>query len=189
MDFSVLKKLKIGGVELVKLTINGIRVWASGYTGYTNLVPLSTDKDGSIFNGTGYRDDALLRSSDGAVSISMWDKGNVVTGFIPINGALDVLRIKGVVWAGNNDGKDRYICYYDSNKNFIYALNYRVAGNYKTVLTITVDANGIETLVYNYDYEGSNTLLNSVRSSSYVRIMAKGVGADMIVTVNEEITE
>ena len=43
MDFSVIKKLTIGGIELKQLFINGVKVWAMKT--FTNQVPISTDTD------------------------------------------------------------------------------------------------------------------------------------------------
>ena len=56
------------------------------------------------------------------------------------------------------------------------------------IVTITRDTNGVETFVFNQEYGNTNSLLNNIRTVvKYFRITARGKGADMIVTVNEEI--
>lgn len=56
IDFSGIKKLSIGGVELKQLFINGIQVWKAGYT---NLIKIATTDPGgtAIYGDVGYKDD------------------------------------------------------------------------------------------------------------------------------------
>jgi hypothetical protein len=56
------------------------------------------------------------------------------------------------------------------------------------VVTITRDSEGVETFVFNQEYGDTNSFLNAVRQASYIRITARGKGADFIVTLNEEIS-
>lgn len=182
MDLSVYKSLRINGVELVKLVIGGVVAWAKKT--YTNLVPLSTDTDGSIFNGVGYKDNVRLSSSGGISGSSQ--NGSVTTGFIPWGGDADILRLKGVEWVA--DGKHYYVNFYNEAKAFLdyFSANMADGGSYDHVVTVTRE-NGVTTYVWNVDYGTSNTLLQHVRAAKYIRITARGNGADMIVTVNEEI--
>lgn len=89
MDFTKLKKLSIGGVELKQLFINGIQVWKSGYK---NWVKYSTESDGvTIYNGgLGYKDGYRIRSG-GAESTQT---GARITGFMPVV-AGDIVRLTG----------------------------------------------------------------------------------------------
>lgn len=189
MDFSSVKKITIPEGVVKKIECNGIVLWKS----FTNLVPTSTDTDGSIFNGVGYKDNVRLSSSGGVSSSAQ--NGSVTTGFIPINGAEDVIRLKGVEWLKTtaNYGGHFYFVFYDKDKksrgyNDYMASQAQGAGDYDHILTATRDENGVETFVWNKDYGTSNTLLQWIRSASYVRITARGKGADMIVTINEEIS-
>ena len=187
MDFRTLKKLTIDGVELKKLLINVIEVWR----GFTNQVPISTDTDGSIYNGVGYKENVRL-SSSGGISGSA-QNGSVTTGFIPWYGDTTILRLKGVEWlnAQSQYGGHYYVVFYDANKKSRSGDNDYVnsgATHISHILTITRDENGVETFVFNKDYGTTNSLLQWVRSASYIRITARGKGADMIVTINEEIT-
>jgi hypothetical protein len=88
IDFTKIKKLTIGGVELKQLFINGIQVWKSGYK---NWVKFSTTDDGkTIYNGgKGYKTGYRVRSGgqEGGRSDA------ICTGFIPYKQG-DILRIK-----------------------------------------------------------------------------------------------
>lgn len=89
MDFTKIKKLTIGDVELKQLFINGIQVWKSGYK---NWVKYSTEADGvTIYNGgLGYKNGYRIRSggAEGAISTAS------CTGFIPVKGG-DIIRVGG----------------------------------------------------------------------------------------------
>lgn len=192
IDFTKIKKLTIGGVELKQLLINGIQVWKA--ISFTNQVPISTDTDGSIFNGVGYKENVRLSSSGGISSSAQ--NGSVTTGFIPWYGDTTYLRMKGVHWVDVYDVVSighYYIIPYDANKKpmggggqYISAAEC-VDGNLNRIVTVTRDANGVETVKFSETYGTSNTCLQAFRNAKYIRINAYGKGADMIVTINEEI--
>ncbi len=189
MDFRNIKKLNIGGVELKQLFIGGTQVWKA--ITFTNQVPISTDTDGSIFNGVGYKENVRLSSSGGISSSAV--NGAVTTGFIPWYGDTTVIRMQGVKWLGSTlTAGNLYLMFYDANKksrgtnDYISAGMYS-SGSYNHILTVTRDSNGVETFVWNKDYGTSNSILQWVRSASYVRITAEGKGANFVVTINEEI--
>lgn len=186
IDFSAIKAITIPEGVVTKIVSAGVTLWEA--IRFKNWVPLSTDTDGSIFNGTGYKDNVRL-SSSGGVSGSA-QNGSTTTGFIPINGAADVVRMKGVEWknAYANYTGHYYLNYYDSSKKFLVYISSENHGDFSHVVTVTRDENGVEAIRWNNDYGTTNSILQSVRSASYVRITAYGKGADMIVTVNEEIT-
>lgn len=190
MNLSNLKELIVDGIKLVELKINGVLVWMAKT--FTNQVPISTDTDGSIFNGTGYIENRRLSSSGGLSSSAQ--NGSVTTGFIPFpTGDSTVIRMKGVEWV-NANGKQNghyYIVFYDANKK---ANSSAYSGLIEApptdlghILTVTRDSNGVETIVFNKDYGTSNSLLKWIRSAKFIRITAYGKGADFIVTINEEI--
>lgn len=190
MDFANLKSLTIPEGEVKEIYSGDVLLWKA--ISFTNQVPISTDTDGSIFNGTGYIENRRL-SSSGSLSGSA-QNGSVTTGFIPWYGDTTILRIKGVEWlnATPNYGGHYYIMFYDANKKSQGANDYMSSqvvnyGDLNHILTVTRDANGVETFVFNKDYGTSNSLLQWIRSASYIRITAYGKGADMIVTINEEI--
>jgi hypothetical protein len=187
MDFSNLKELLVDGIKLVELKINGVLVWVAKT--FTNQVPISTDTDGSIYNGTGYKDNARL-SSSGGVSGSA-QAGSVTTGFIPWT-PYQPIRIKGATW-GRISGQHYYLHFYDANKTNVQDSNSALsgdgyeAGNFKGHITVTYDSStGVTT--FSFDNPNMTTGLTSrIKNAKYIRLNAKGTGANLIVTVNEEI--
>ena len=185
MDFANLKTLTIPQGEVTKITSGSTVLWEA--VTYTNQVPISTDTDGSIFNGTGYIENRRLSSSGGLSGSEQ--KGSVTTGFIPWYGDTTYLRMKGVEWknATVNYGGHYYINYYDANKKFLAYLSSQEHGDLTHVVTVTRDSNGVETVKWSETYGTTNTTLQSVRSAKFIRITAYGKGANMVVTINEEI--
>lgn len=192
MDWSKVKKLVIPEGIVTKLVVAGKVLWQA--ITYKNWVPHSTDTDGSIFNGVGYIENRRL-GSNGSLSSST-QNGSVTTGFIPWYGDTTIIRMKGVEWinATPNYGGHYYVIFYDANKKSRggdndWMSSQRVsAGEFSHILTATRDSNGVETFVFDKDYGTTNSFLQWARSASYIRITAYGKGADMIVTINEEIT-
>lgn len=187
IDFSAVKAITIPEGVVTKIVCGAKVLWEK--IRFTNQVPISTDTDGSIFNGVGYKENVRL-SSSGGISGSA-QAGSVTTGFIPFpSGDETVIRMKGVEWwmTSDNYGGHYYINFYDSSKKFLAYLSAGEAPSYTHIVTITRDANGVETVVWNTEYGTTNSLLQVVRTkAAYIRINAKGEGADMIVTINEEI--
>ena len=191
MDFSTVKSLVIPEGEVIKITSGSTVLWEA--ITFTNQVPISTDTDGSIYNGVGYIENRRLSSSGGLSSSAQ--NGSVTTGFIPFDGDNSVIRMKGVEWinAQPTYGGHFYIMFYDANKKVIDSstsnrLESPVSG-LSHIVTITRDSNGVETVVFNKEYGSTNSVLNNIRKSKFIRITARGKGAEMIVTINEEITE
>ena len=186
MDLSAYKTLSLNGIAMKEVLIDGTRVWQRPAK---NWVPLSTDTDGSIYNGKGYKDNVRL-SSSGGVSGSA-QAGSATTGFIPFGGDTDIIRIKGAEWLGTyaSTGGHYYINFYDANKKFLTGLAASAYANQSLthVIVITCDDKGVTTFDFNENYGDTNAFLNDVREASYFRINAYGKGADLIVTVNEEI--
>ncbi|MBR5872533.1 MAG: hypothetical protein IKZ06_02690, partial [Oscillospiraceae bacterium] len=119
IDFSKVKSVTIPEGKVKKILQGAVVLWKS----FTNLVPTSTDTDGSVFNGVGYKENVRL-SSSGGISGSA-QNGSVTTGFIPWYGDTTVLRMKGVIWKNStaNTGGHYYINCYDANKTFLAYLS------------------------------------------------------------------
>lgn len=151
--------------------------------GYTNLVPTSTDTDGSIYNGTGYKDNARLSSSGGVSGTAQ--NGSVVIGFVPYSG-LGKIRIKGATWAGiSADDGHYYISAYAADKTFKVAL---AASDSIAAAVATYDeATGV-TLFDFSQLSVENATRAAFEQAAFFRINARGKGANLIVTVNQEIT-
>ena len=156
---------------------------------YVNRVPISIDTDGSVFNGTGYKDNLRL-SSSGVIKNC---ENSYVTGFIPTKGG-DVIRIFRCDWATLKSAMN-YVCAYDRNFNFI--------GGYATtggVTTLTFTKYGTDIISsYSSDENMNFTMtLASLSNIAYIRVSSAGDApavtctfdiTDMVVTVNEEITD
>lgn len=170
---------------------------------YKNRVPEAEDTTaksiyGEDYNGDGkpdgYKDNARLSSTSGSVSGSA-QNGSVVTGFIPFN-ETDVIRMKGAEWlnATAKYGGHFYFYLYNANKSKIsddcYATSEAYASNagVRSQLSVTYDsATGVTTFKI-IDPEGeSGAFRAAAQSAAFFRINAYGKGANLIVTVNEEI--
>ena len=160
---------------------------------YTNLVPTSTDTDGSIYNGVGYKDNARLGSS-GSVSSSA-QTGSVVTGFIPWTNT-DVICMKGAEWVGTYEayGGFYYLSLYNASKTLI-TNGYVASGTYsedaraRSQLSAVYDSTtGITTFSIIDPADDTGVFRIAAKQAAYFRINAYGKGADLIITVNEEIT-
>lgn len=170
--------------------------------GYTNLVQTATDADDSVYNGEGYKDGSYLNHSTYADTAQ---SGFAVTGFIPFT-YTDTLRMSGVTWAATDKC---CIAFYDANKK---PLSNYIGNGYVNPASASLTSEGIAVLCLGDKSEQSVTTENGVTTFNmtfvgkdttntttggthgragyhikYVRISAQGNGADMVVTVNEEI--
>ena len=190
MIFANVKKLLVPEGQVKQIDSGGIVLWKSGHT---NLVPASIDSDGSIFNGKGYRDGYRLSSSGGLSSMS----GGCVTGFIPVRSA-DLIRMAGVSWYAQLGYC--YLAFYDSGFAVLGSINmYYNADAQKYASTsrgIVKQNSTSDDTAYNYPSESNGvytfdqyvfTSAADAARVAYFRINGYGSGADMIVSVNEEI--
>lgn len=152
-----------------------------------NQVPISTDTDGSIFNGVGYKDNTRLSSSGGVSGTAQ--NGSVTTGFIPFTPG-STIRIKGAEFLGAYDkyGGHWYMIFYDANKGLKVATDGTEISNntgscWRSNYEETTGITTIEVLKGIDSSYGRN-----VDASSYFRMNAYGKGSDLIITVNQEIT-
>lgn len=181
MNLSSYKKLKIDGIELKKLTINGILAWKSGYK---NWVKYSTEADGvTIYNGgLGYKDGYRVRS--GGAEATQYDTS--ITGYIPVKGG-GTVRLSGYDAKNSNAGAGNAINVYDASfANLGQAVNNRADG-YGIFLT-TYPAYGWSSV----KEETTGVYVWKVPPDSniaYMRVTGYTLeqGNRMIVTVNEEI--
>ena len=161
-------------------------------SGYTNLVATSIDTDGSIFNGVGYKDEYRLNSS-GAVAAQT---DSTATGFMPAAKG-DVFRITGVRFGTSaTAGVYGYVSIYDTSKTKLQSVSVDAylgsPSSYGFAITPTPSSGYVyPTDVYTIDFANAPDSMAFVRFSSSIAPIdniAKQSGADMIVTVNEEIT-
>lgn len=146
---------------------------------YTNQLPLATDANGSVYNGTGWAAGYRLNSSGAAEALS----GSYITGFIPAKFG-DTVYLKNVQWqngvnSGLNSGNQR-ISFYDASKKHLAQTNAIAAAG--TLAGIKNDS-GIWTQFTLRNFSGG-TLTNA----AYFRLNCAGITGESIITVNEEIT-
>ena len=149
---------------------------ATKIVSYTNQVSISTDADGNVYNGTGYKDGYRISSSGAEAAL----RSATATGFIPFTKG-QTIRI-----GGEGITYDKYGCllmFYDLSKTVITnaGIGYDKVGN-TTYGTWTTEENSVFCLDPNDTYP--NTLPGN---SGYIRISANGSGANLIVTLDEEI--
>lgn len=198
MDFSVIKKLTIGGIELKQLFINGIQVWKS----FTNQVRQSIASDKTPFNGgLGYWNGQELSGSSGAQRAGT---NYTCTGFIPVKQG-DVIRIKGCNWYSTK--ATNYIVAYTSD--FTHWGSTTTGGVHyygNTATTVNPNKYAIERpqCKGSMDIQPDVSTIVIARNDgntkegfeniAYIRLSVRGTGsgavdgANLIVTVNEEIT-
>jgi hypothetical protein len=153
-----------------------------------NLVESAEDTAaGSLYNGCGYKDNTRLSSSGGVSSSAQ--TGSVTTGFMPWQ-SRGVIRIKGATFP-NASSEHYYIHFYGADKKFLIGGDddtYYAASNAYSAWSIDHDeATGISTIDFS-GFTGGTTIGDAVINAAYFRMNVKGKGADLIVTVNQEIT-
>ena len=143
---------------------------------YTNQVPISIGTDKNIFNGSGYQNGYRLNSS----GLTKEQTNSTVTGFIPAKSG-DVIRIKGYKWYDTSNSLN-YLCAYDSSFNFIGGIISKGTAYTKNPTSSMTGT----------DEEAVLTIAN-ISTIAYVRISVYEqnnnslTGANLIVTVNQEI--
>lgn len=171
-----------GVVTIAEVTGNVvITAKAQAKANFTNLVPLSINADGTDYNvdGDGYANGTYINSS-GAEGIL---KSSTVTGFIPVTAGIKTIRVAGE--GLSIDPTYTRIAGYDANFNLIVNTPYKAmniqhsTGVYYNGKLID-EANTLFTL----ELEKVSGLAKCV----YLRICTFGDGADLIVTVDEEIS-
>lgn len=161
--------------------VNGdvmIIVKAQGRPNFTNLVPLSVNTDGTdyVVDGDGYDNDTYITSSGTLAALS----GYVSTGYIPVTAGTKTIRI-----TGDNiftDIEYTRVAVYDSNfaNPAVEPLKNMGTSIYHGTLTEE------ETTAMTWTVDTTN--MPGHANAPYIRISTKGDGADLVVTVNEEIT-
>ena len=169
----------------------------NGYAGdaeseATNLVPISTDASGAIYNGTGCKNGYRL-SSSGAEKAQ---DHSTLTGYMPFTKS-DILRLTGVKFSeygefgtdglvGGNGigGLYSYLAVYDSSKTLLHCVQCSKS---------TIEGIGVKGSGWSYPSAADSDIITLDFSNytgadmAFVRINAVGSGANMIVTKNEEI--
>lgn len=182
LEFGTYRRMQIpeGRVRQIARASDGLVLWRAGYV---NQVPLSADgSDGSIYNGTGYRNGYRVRSGGAEAEFS----GAACTGFIAVNPG-DVVRLSG--WAFD----------YGTSANAINAAD----GGFQNIGQFTTQPAAYGIFESPYGAYGPSSVVEETEGVwkwvvppaesgvQYIRVTgvdADGIqGQDMIVTINEEI--
>lgn len=181
-DFANKVRLRIpeGMVKQIADSAGNV-IWKRGYV---NQVPLSTNPDGTVYNTTGYKYGYRIRSS-GAEGTA---DNTACTGFIPAKGG-DIVRVSGCQFntAVNNNAINVSDATF-TNIGQIVA-NYADAGYGIFAASGNYTAYAFNSIVQEPTGVWKWTIPPEV-SIAYIRVTGyrpTSSGADLIVTVNEEI--
>lgn len=178
-DSEITKSCYVSAEQLSWLKNVALNV--DGYVEATNQLPISTDANGNVYNGIGYKPNTILTESGGEWTSA--SNESAITGYIPIgaNG-------KQVIYLNNidvpfADGAGVMIALYNQNKEKIIL---KYGSHWKTPETAT----GSD-IIYTLDDNGclSTIDVSGVISSdvAYFRICAKGLDGDSVIAVNQPI--
>lgn len=146
---------------------------------YTNQIKISTDTDGSIYNGTGFKSGVYISSNDGSIGTR---NGISTTGFIPIKKG-DVVRLQNVgLVIGASNASDLRVATYNSSKQFLKFVN--ASNTYALIDSNSGVKNSTNELV-EFTINGENTLF--VDDAAYMRICTDRIADDSVITINEPI--
>lgn len=137
---------------------------------YTNLVSLSTDSSGDIFNLCGYINDFSLDSSGEETDRD----GFTMTGYIPCS-CDDTIRISGGQWS--NASGNLVVAYDDS---YIPLWSAQLSGNMDGSSGLSYSG-GVAVFI------GENVTNGELSDMAFIRVSCEGDGENLIVTANEEI--
>lgn len=169
----------MGGSDISSSTVSGNTVSIPSVSGnvvvnavavaaYTNQIPISTDTDGSVFNGVGYKQGYRLNSAGNPSP----QAPTYITGFIPVHSG-DTVRFEGMeLKEGTAPINEQRIAFYDANKVVIAAPYWKdtgtntMSGGY--LVSMTVPA-----------YSG--------KTVAFARFGCYWIDSHSIITVNEEI--
>ena len=183
----------MGGSNISSTAVSGGKIAISNVTGnivitavaeeivvtpsYKNWLPLSVDANGNDFVGThanggdGYEYGYRISGSSGSQSAQA---GVYCSGFIPISGINDVVRIANITLIA--DSSRNNVVFYDANKNYVIGKG-GGAGSFDPFVKVE---NGI------YSFRASSLTASAV---SFFRFSCGGITDETVVTINEEITD
>ena len=179
MNFADYVRLDIpeGRVKRIARKSDGVILWEAGYV---NQVPISIDTDGSVYNGIGYKDGYRVRSGGTEAAMNNCS----VTGYIPYKPG-DVLRIYPAFTGLNAQNAINF-----ADASFANLGQATASG---AAYGICVDANASlwKAAVANVVGDVSVIDISNIPNATavaYVRVTNLCSGAQMIVTVNEEVS-
>jgi hypothetical protein len=150
-------------------------------TSYTNVLPLATAADGSIYNGTGYKSTTRLSVSSGDFA-EKTETGWCTSGIIPANKG-DTIRLKNCKFAVKNTVGG-------SHRAGIYgvAANGSYSGYMMSMASLATGGSSSSPV---FDTDNDNIVQfkvpNNLGDIMGIRIVAQEFTVNSIITVNEEI--
>jgi hypothetical protein len=132
-------------------------------------LPISTDDDGNVYNGTGYKTGVRYSSSSKA---EVTAEGGHLSGWIDIDYD-DVVYLKNISINSGGATNMNNVVFMNNDKTNVFN---RTVAQLKSDLSAVVDSNGNVT---QFSINGA--------SNGWMRINASYIGADSIVTINQPI--
>lgn len=145
---------------------------------YTNQLPISIAEDGSVYNGKGYKEDTRINSS----GVDAGEAGWCVTGYLPVKVG-DVIRFKNMnFFLGTEDltYPRSHFAFYGEDFSYLAKSDDYTPGN-------------LPSSAWSPVYSENGDLIQATIPTSYgsvvkyIRITARELNEDSIITVNEEI--
>lgn len=137
---------------------------------YTNLLPISTDADGAVYNGKGYKENTYLSSGADGTKSGIYASG-YIQGVANEYGNY-FFYCKNV---GMQTGQDSHrVALYDETKSYITTVKTTVTGN---PFTYGADGNVSQLMFTGASYP----------DGLYIRICCGYLGDDSVITANEPI--
>lgn len=169
------------GNKKVCWTINGVRLKTTK-PNFTNLVPFSINSDGSIYNGTGYKNGYRVRSGGAEVAAT----NTTITGFIPVKGG-DIVYIYGWDRYVKNSTAENAINIYDSSFNNLGQVSNYYYGVFETVYPEYRDIT-----IVDRPEAFSKYVLPPGNDIAYIRVSAYDLvngapASKLVVTINEAL--
>lgn len=183
---------------------NVIEIGTLERTSYTNQIPISTDTNGSIYNGTGYKTESRCNSSGAVVDLTGGSNPPFVTGFIPCKQG-DVIRLKNCYLHATYEDNDSFKALYGDSGP--WGVRFGLYNSSKSMIAVESwgnlsTSNNATDKISNYTRVPEGSALTegmiyeftiAYANTSYIRLtlaadIANGcTPADAIITVNEEI--
>lgn len=174
LDFSQIRGVAIPDGNVVRIELDGVLVWKAGPT---NRVPVSISEDGSVYNGTGYKAGTRVRSGGEEAQ----NYGASCTGFIRVSGG-DVVRLSGWNFAAASSANAINV----SDEGFVNLGQVTTQPAHYGVLTAANSPITEDGGVYTYVVP-SGLGIAYIRVTGFSETDADGPGAQMFVTINEEM--
>ena len=146
----------------------------TGTTSYTNVLPLAVDTDGTVYNGSGFKQNMRWSNSSNNFKDAGGDNWDV-TGYIAVKQG-DILRLKNITW---QDGSYSRMNIYNADfEKFSEAVYSSLTSN--ASYGAVTDGNGNITQFTIPDW-------SDFAAIAYIRINCQDLDGTSVITINEPI--